>query len=73
MTIYVRVKPGSKQSQVLQVDENHYVVLVDAPAKDNKANLRLISLLAEHFKVPKTGVVFVSGVRSRDKVLTINR
>lgn len=73
MRIYVRVKPGAKQSGVQQIGVDRYVVEVNAPAKDNKANIRLLTILAEYFGVPKTQIRFVSGLTVRDKVLTIGQ
>jgi len=72
MRISVRVKPGAKNSLVTAISSQEYVVEVDAPAKENKANLRLLEIMADYFQVPKTSIRFIAGVKSRDKILQID-
>lgn len=71
MRITVHVTPNARKVQVTKRSADEYSVLVDAPAKDNKANIRLISILADYFNVPKSTIGYVSGIRSRTKTLTI--
>ena len=54
--ITVQAVPNSKQPQVDKIGDNEYRVKIDAPANENKANTRLVEMLAKHFKVPKSSV-----------------
>ena len=71
MRIIVQVRANAKQPKVEEVGENQYKVWVDAPAKENKANLRLIEILSRHLGVPFGAIRFVSGMTSKMKVLEI--
>lgn len=73
MKIQVRVTPNSKTAEVIEVSENELRVRVDAPAKENKANIRLLEILSDYYKVPFTALEFVSGVKSKNKVINVNR
>jgi uncharacterized protein (TIGR00251 family) len=70
MKIQVKVKPNSKTQEVSQ-EGNSFAVKVKEPAREGKANLAVIKLLAEHFGVPKSQVSIVSGLRSRTKVIEV--
>ena len=72
MRINVFVKPNAKYSQVTKVSQFDYKVSVDAPVEDDKANKRLIEILAEHFEVPKSFVSILKGFRSKKKIIEIN-
>ena len=71
MRISVTVTPNAKKPQVTQTGSLAYNVKVDAPAVDNKANLRLIAIIAKHFGIPRGKVLLMKGVQSRLKVLEI--
>ena len=63
--------PGAKEGRVTKVGEADYEVRVNAVAADGRANKRLVEILSDHFKVPKSRIVVVRGARSRDKILEI--
>jgi hypothetical protein len=71
MIISVKVVPNSKKSEVEKIGENNFKVKVDAKAEDGKANRRLVEILAEHFKVAKSSVVILKGMKSRNKIIEI--
>ncbi len=71
MEINVLVKPNAKYSQVIRITKYDYKVSVDAPAKDGKANKRLIEILAEHFEVPRSYISIVRGFKSKRKVIRV--
>jgi uncharacterized protein len=50
---------------------DEYVVRVMATPHDGKANESAISLLAKHFKVPKSAVRIVTGATGRNKIVEI--
>jgi uncharacterized protein (TIGR00251 family) len=73
MDISVSIVPNSKEPGIIKVSENNYKIRVDAPASKNKANKRLIEILAEHFKVSKSSISIIKGLKSRNKIVRINR
>ncbi len=70
--IWLTVKPQAKRESVTELAENRYLVAVHAPAKDGKANARLIELLAEHFHTAKSHIRILRGHAARKKLLEID-
>ena len=71
MLLFVKVVPNSKKSEIEKIGENRFRVKVDEKAEDGKANRRLEEILAGYFKVPKSSVVIVKGLKSRNKIIEI--
>ncbi len=69
--ISVRVMPGAKKAAVEKVAEGEYRVKVNAKPVDGAANIRLIEILAEYFKVPFGAIRILSGATSREKIIDI--
>lgn len=73
----VRVKPGSRRTQVggrrPGAGGDALVVAVAAPAVEGKANDAVVRALAEAFGVRPRDVRIVSGARGRDKVVEMGR
>ncbi len=66
----IRVKPGSKQSNRLELQpDGSYLAFLTARAHDGEANAALIALISRQFKVPKTQVYIISGIKSHQKVV----
>ena len=63
--------PNAKQERVVKVSEYYYEVRVDERAVDGGANKRLLEILAEHFKIPKSRISIVRGTRSRNKTVLV--
>jgi uncharacterized protein (TIGR00251 family) len=72
MEISVSIVPNSKKAEIVKVSENNYKIRVDAPASKNKANKRLIEILSEHFKVSKSSISIIKGLKSRNKIVEID-
>ncbi len=71
MLIRVRVVPNSRKPYISNTAGGTYKVKVDAPARDNEANERLVEILADHFGVRKSSINIVKGAHSRDKSIEI--
>ena len=71
MIIEVKVKPKAKKEEVKKIGENTFEVKVNAPPEGGKANERLIELLSEYFKVPKSSIAILRGHTSRNKLVEI--
>jgi uncharacterized protein len=70
--VWVTVKPLAKKDLVTQQSECDFVVSVHAPARDGKANARLVELLADHFHTAKTQVRILHGHSSRRKLVEVD-
>lgn len=71
MKFQVRTKPNAKEEKVISEDSTHLKVFVKASPQEGKANEAVIALLARHFKIPKSSIAIVSGLRSKNKVIEI--
>ena len=67
----VHVIPNSRQASVTTTGEDVLEVRVDETAVDGRANKRLLELLSEYYKIPKSSVTIVRGARSRDKIVDV--
>lgn len=67
MKIRVVVKPNSKKEAVEQLPDGTYLVRVNAPPTEGKANKRVIELLAKHFGCAKSKITLLSGHKSKTK------
>jgi len=70
--IKVRVTPNSKIDEVVKEGDT-FLVRVNEPAKEGKANRAVIKLLADYFGVPQRQIAISSGFSSRNKVIDITR
>lgn len=71
MKIFVGAKPGSKNEEVEEIDENHFVVKVKEPPRQGRANKAIIKALAEHLDIATFRIKLVSGFSSKQKVFEI--
>jgi len=71
MIIQAKVIPKSSQNLILQEDEIFKIKINTAPKK-GKANNKVIELLSQHFKVPKSKIEIIKGLTSRSKIVRIN-
>ena len=73
MKIDVIVKPNSKKESIEVLEENKsFTIKVNAPPEDGKANKRVIEILSEFLKVPKTKIELIKGTKSKKKVFKIS-
>lgn len=71
MYIKVKVTPESKHDKIEQVKSDEYRICVKVSAENNKANLRVLEMLRDHF--PNKRIHLVSGHRSPSKILSVER
>lgn len=71
MKIFVKAKPGARQTRVEKISDNTFAVSVIARAEAGRANTAIVEALAEYFGVPKSTVQIVSGHASRQKLVEI--
>ena len=71
MKIFVKVKPKAKENKIEKIDNLSYKVSVAEEPKSGKANLAIIRLLSDYFKVPSKDIRLISGFSSRNKIFEI--
>ncbi|PKB68547.1 MAG: hypothetical protein BZY81_01515 [SAR202 cluster bacterium Io17-Chloro-G4] len=71
VTFKVRVQPKASRNQVDDFSADRLRLRVTAPPQDGKANLAVISLLAETLGVPKSRLRIIRGHGSREKVVQV--
>ena len=72
MKIEVSVIPNSRNIEIIKISESCYRVRIDAPPIKDKANKRLIKVLAEHFKVSESSISIIKGLKSKNKIIKID-
>ncbi len=71
MKIQIRVNPNSKKEKVERDDNGVYKISFNATREKGKANKKLVEILSEYFKVPKSQIQILNGFTARDKVVEI--
>ncbi len=71
MLIRVYVTPNSREARVVKVSEDYFEVRVDERAVGGRANKRLLEILAEYFKVPKSRITILKGTKTRNKTIQV--
>jgi len=71
--MYIRVRVAAdikKESFVIKTDDS-FLVSVKEPAEGNRANTRVLELVAEHFGINPKQIRIISGHHSPSKMLSI--
>ncbi|UCG34918.1 MAG: DUF167 domain-containing protein [Candidatus Omnitrophota bacterium] len=71
MRLRVRVVPRAKKQRIEKEKDGLKVYLTE-PATEQKANKKLIEILADHFHTKKYNITIVKGKKQRDKIVEIN-
>lgn len=71
MRIYIKVSPRSSKNEVVKISEGEYKVKLTAPPVDGQANVMLIKVLAQFFKVSKSSINIVGGKTAKIKMVDI--
>ena len=70
MLIKVKVKPRSNEEKVEKINNKEYIINLKESPENNKANNRLINLLAKEFKADAR-TRKIKNPKSRDKLIEI--
>lgn len=74
MKIAVTVKPGSSREKVVEAEVDgltRVTIWTHARAHDGEANKKVIEILADYYKTPKTSIKLIRGANSRMKTFEI--
>ncbi|MEK7657594.1 MAG: DUF167 domain-containing protein [Patescibacteria group bacterium] len=72
MKIFVKAKPNAKEERIEQTSDSRFAVFIKEPSKDGKANAAIARVLAKHFGVSKSQILFISGKNGKNKIIEIN-
>jgi uncharacterized protein (TIGR00251 family) len=70
-TLSVRVHPGARKNAVTGIHAGAIKIALTTPPTDGRANEALITLLAEHLRLPRARITLLTGATSRTKQLRI--
>lgn len=71
MKIVARVTPKSRKKEIKIMPNGEYAIKIFSLPEGGKANIEVIDVVAEYFKVAKRSVKIVSGLKSKRKTLEI--
>lgn len=71
MKISVKVKPNSKNESVKEVSKNNYIISVNSPPEDGKANKAVVKILAKYLNIKQWQIEIISGHTSKQKLINI--
>lgn len=71
-TIFVKVKPSQTQEEIIQQDNQNFIIRLKQKPEGGKANLALIKLLAKHFNISTLQIKIIKGKPSKNKLLKLN-
>lgn len=64
-------KPRSQKPGVKQLDQTHFVVSINEPPVDGRANEAVVKALSEYFKISPSQVEITSGFTAKTKVVEL--
>lgn len=70
--IHVKVSVGMRKENFQKINEDHFKVSVKEKAERNMANIRIIEIIAEHFKKPKSKVRIINGHQHPSKLIAVD-
>jgi uncharacterized protein (TIGR00251 family) len=70
-TIAVRVQPGARRDEFVDIRDGVLIARVKAPALEGRANRALCQLIARRVGVKAARVKVVRGERSREKLVRV--
>lgn len=71
MFISIKTVPNSKKTEIEKLNDTNYRIKLNAPAREGKANEKLIEVLSKYFNVSKSSVAIITGYKSRKKTVEI--
>ena len=67
----VRVIPNARKSEFAGCRDGEWVLRLNAPPVDGKANKAAVEFIANSLGIPRSGVSLVSGEKGRHKIFEI--
>jgi uncharacterized protein YggU (UPF0235/DUF167 family) len=71
MKILVKAKPSAREERVEKIDEDNFIVSVKELPVNGMANMAIVKVLAEYFRITPSKIRMISGFSSRQKIFEI--
>ncbi len=71
MLIHVKVTADSNHENLEKVRDTSFKISVKEPAKENRANKRVIEIIANHFSISTSKIKIITGHHMGGKILEI--
>lgn len=71
MLIHVKVTAGAKKDSVKKKNDTSYIVTVKEEAKENAANKKMMTLMAEEMNTPIAAIRLITGHHSPSKIVEV--
>jgi len=72
MKIFVKAKPGAKNSKIEKIDDSHFDIAVKESPKEGRANQAIIKALAKYLNIPRASIKLKSGTTSKTKIFEVS-
>lgn len=69
----IRVIPNAKRLEIIELEDGALKIKLNSPAEGGRANKELISVLSKHLNIAKSKIKIISGEKSRNKIIKINK
>ena len=69
--IKAKVVTKSGKNQIVKEQDGSWKIWVSVPPTKNKANEKIINLVAKEFGTAKTNVEIVKGLRGKEKIIEV--
>ncbi len=69
--LYLHVQPRARRNEIAGVHNRALKLKITAPPVDDAANHAVIEFCSSLFRLPKSRLQIVSGLKSRDKILLV--
>ncbi len=67
MRIKVKVKPGASKNEIKQIEVDYFEIRTTVIPEKGKANEKVLELLSEYLKIPKSRIKLVKGEKNKEK------
>lgn len=72
MKIIIKVKTKAKEEKIIKKGENNFEIWVKQVPEKGKANIVVVKLLADYFKVSQDNLRIIRGKTSRIKTIILS-
>jgi len=69
--ITLKIIPNSKVNKVVEQKTDYLKIKLTAQAQAGKANKALLDFLSKYYKIPKSRITILRGLKNREKVIKI--
>jgi len=71
MRLIIKVITKAKLNKIIKLDNYTYQIYTTAAPDKNKANQAVIKILAKELKLPKSKLIIIKGIKSKDKIIEV--